>query len=314
MKHAARLVALLVALGSPALMVARAEGQDQNQPGQAQPKRPKVPPPPLFPKHRRGIYKDSSGLSVIDATPQSPPLDTDDPGVPDKGEYEINVTSHLDHATDVQRVDILFLDANYGLLPTIAGYKLPTQLKFEVPVAARRESGHPYTVGIGAANVGLKFNFYTDEHRGISVSVYPQVEFATLGTRAFENGLAEDGQTVILPLLVSKEFHYLTFVANAGLEKPLHDPGRDMTTVLGLGFGRALTRKVAAMIEIRSESTLDFRRDRLVLINGGLIHGVRNVVVYTNIGHSLLSDDGSGHSFFGIGMKLTIQTRQRPDK
>jgi hypothetical protein len=44
-------------------------------------------------------------------------------------------------------------------------------------------------------------------------------------------------------------------------------------------FGRSFTRKVAAMIERRTESSIDFQRDRLVLVNAGIIDGVRNVVV-----------------------------------
>src|ERR1051325_1011462 len=58
----------------------------------------KQPPPPLFPKHRRGLYKNAQGVEVIDATPQSPPLETDDPGVPDKGEVELNLTTDADLA------------------------------------------------------------------------------------------------------------------------------------------------------------------------------------------------------------------------
>lgn len=41
------------------------------------------------------------------------------------------------------------------------------------------------------------------------------------------------------------------------------------------------------MIELRTESSIDFQRDRLVLVNAGIIDGVRNVVVYANIGHSV---------------------------
>jgi hypothetical protein len=44
---------------------------------------PRIPAPPLFPRHRRGIYRNAQGVEVIDATPQSPPLDTGDPAVPD---------------------------------------------------------------------------------------------------------------------------------------------------------------------------------------------------------------------------------------
>ncbi len=41
------------------------------------------------------------------------------------------------------------------------------------------------------------------------------------------------------------------------------------------------------MIELRTESSIDFQRDRLVLVNAGIIDGVPNVVVYANIGHSV---------------------------
>ena len=135
-------------------MPAGAAAQDQSAPpspdkptaDQQQPKerdRLKAPAPPLFPKHRRGLYRNAGGIEVIDATPQSPPLETDDPGVPDKGEYEINLTTHGDYAKQADRVDMLLVDANYGILPSIAGYKLPTQVKFEFPVTAVRQSVSP---------------------------------------------------------------------------------------------------------------------------------------------------------------------------
>ena len=89
------------------------------------------------------------------------------------------------------------------------------------------------------------------------------------------------------------------------LEKPLHDPSRELASGFGFAFGRAFTRKVAAMIELRTESSIDFQRDRLVLVNAGIIDGVRNVVVYANIGHSVFSDDGE-HFYAGGGFKVVI--------
>ncbi|HEX4682960.1 MAG TPA: hypothetical protein VH277_09640 [Gemmatimonadaceae bacterium] len=58
------------------------------------------------------------------------------------------------------------------------------------------------------------------------------------------------------------------------------------------------------MIELRTESSIDFQRDRLVLVNAGIIDGV-HVVVYANIGHSVFSDDG-GHFYAGGGFKVVI--------
>src|SRR6266851_1391542 len=106
----------------------RGDGQTQEQTAAQKPA--KRPAPPLFRKHHRGQkYRDVQGLEVIDATPQSPPLETDDPSVPDKGEYEINLTTHVDLSRAVQRIDLLLVDANYGLAPKIAGHELPTQVK-----------------------------------------------------------------------------------------------------------------------------------------------------------------------------------------
>jgi hypothetical protein len=301
-----RAAALFILLLCP---LAAAAQQPPEKPPSGQPQAtkatPKQPPPPLFPKHRRGLYKNAEGIEVVDAAPQSPPLETDDPGVPDKGEYEINLLTHADYGKAAQRVDLLFVDANYGILPVIAGYKLPTQIKLEFPVAAGRDTGEPFGVGLGAAKIGLKFNFYNDEHRGISVSLYPQVEFPTPGGHGVEKGLADSGQTLILPLLVSREFHELTFVFNGALEKPIHDPEREMEAEFGVAVGRAFTRKVAAMIELRTESNRDFKSDRLVVVNGGFIHGVRKFIVYGNLGRSLFSDDG-GHTYAGFGIKLMI--------
>jgi hypothetical protein len=42
-----------------------------------------------------------------------------------------------------------------------------------------------------------------------------------------------------------------------------------------------------------------------ILVRQGIIHGVRNVVVYANIGHSVFSDDG-GHFYAGGGFKVVI--------
>jgi hypothetical protein len=82
-----KLAALSVLPILPALAQAQ-ESSDrptqQNQQQATTKKTEKQPPPPLFSRHRRGIYKNALGVAVVDATPQSPPLETDDPSVPDQ--------------------------------------------------------------------------------------------------------------------------------------------------------------------------------------------------------------------------------------
>src|SRR5437016_4065474 len=133
------LVILSLILISPARAAAQDTGAKQNQ---QSPQQNKNPPPPLFPKHRRGIYKNREGLEVIDATPQSPPLEVDDPGVPDRGEYEINISTHADFSREQREIDFLFVDVNYGTLPRIGGHELPTQVKIEFPLAGTKEASN----------------------------------------------------------------------------------------------------------------------------------------------------------------------------
>ena len=290
--------------------IAHAEGE---QPSQQQPaaSQPKQPAPPLFPKHRRGTYKNLQGLEVVDATPQSPPLETDDPSVPDKGEWEINLSVFADLATAEKRVDLLFVDANYGLLPKIGRHELPAQFKMEFPIAAASTSGDPFTFGVGAATLGIKSNFYINEQHGLSMSVYPQVEFAPTGEGAVEKGLADPGQVLIFPFLIAKQFHEFSFVANAGVEKPIHVDDSDLRSSFGVGFGRAITRRMSAMMEIHGESAFTDGSSRLMLLNIGIMRGIHNVILYGKLGHTLASSDGESHTYLGAGMKLLIQSTQK---
>jgi len=264
---------------------------------------PKDQPPPLFPKHRRGLYTNNDKIEVIDATPQSPPLDTDDPSVPDKGEYEINILTSADLSSSVRRMDVPMIDANYGIVIKGFGHELPTQIKFEAPITVGREGNGPYTAGIGDATFGLKFNFYNDERRGLGLAVYPQVEFSSHGSA--EKGLAERGQTIEVPFLVEKELKYATLVGNAEIDRPVHDPDRETGTEFGLGVGRAFYRKLAVMVDVRESSSLDFRRDRAVWANVGAIYGVRKTIWYARLGRTFVSEEGP-RTFVGFGIKLLI--------
>jgi hypothetical protein len=279
--------------------------QDQQETRKKKPV--KQPPPPLYSKHHRGMYKNDSGIWVIDATPQSPPLEVDDPGVPDKGQYEINLTTEVDLSKQLRTFSFLSVDANYGILPKIFGHALPTQVKFEFPLAGAKEQGDPLEVGIGEAQFGLKFNFYDNEHRGESVSFYPQIEFAVPGTDAAEKNLANSGQTLILPLLVRQEFKYLILVANGAVNQPIQDPQRHTTGSLGVGIGRAVTRYLAAMGEVRAESAFDLKRQRLAVVNFGVMRHIRNnIILYANVGRSIVSDESFAHTYAGVGVKFLL--------
>jgi hypothetical protein len=306
-------IVLLGTLFAVLVLAAAARAQESNETKGTQPHPQQTAadttarqaPPLLYSKHHRGLYKNARGRVVIDATPQSPPLETDDPGVPDKGEWEINLATQADFSKELSAFELLFVDANYGLLPRIFGHALPTQLAIEFPFAGAKAPNESMRVGIGPADVGLKFNFYSNDRHGMYMALYPQIEFAVPGTDAVEKDLAEPGQTFILPLLVQKEFKHMTIVVNAALDQPLHDPDRRTTGTLGLGAGRAMTQHVSAMAEARFTSTFDLAEERLFVVNVGLMRRLRDdVTLFGNVGRSLFSDEGSEHTYVGMGVKL----------
>ena len=156
-----------------------------------------------------------------------------------------------------------------GLLPKLLRREVPTQLKCEVPVAGTRDSGQRFTAGLGAAKVRLK---------------------------------------LIFPLLVSKDFDYVTLVVNGAVNRPLHDSDRHTTGPFGAGLGLAITRKFAAMAELHAGSRFDLAHDRLLTANLGLMRaGPHGAVLDMNVGHSPFSDDGAEHAYVGAGVKVLIK-------
>jgi hypothetical protein len=83
-------------------------------------------------------------------------------------------------------------------------------------LSAANKAGAGYKAGIGTTAIGGKFDVDGDERRGISVAMYPQLEFAP--AHGAGKGFSEAGQTIVLPLLVAREFHAFTFVFTGELE------------------------------------------------------------------------------------------------
>jgi hypothetical protein len=283
----------------------------KTQEQKAAPQKPEPPPNiPLFPRYRRGLYKNGLGLWVIDGPSQSPPLFTDDPGVPDKGEYEINFTTSADLASSTKSLEYLNVDANYGLLPRIFGHEVPMQLKLEGPVSAVKEAGQSFSAGLGEFETGLKASVYANDDQGIEVSVYPQLAFGT-GSTFVDKGLVHPGQTFDFPVLVSKQFHFVTMVFNGGIEHPINDPDRVTMGTAGAAMGMAIRRHFAVMGEVRFESPFHGRDERVALWNAGVLQSLGHyAVLYGNVGRSFWTADGEPRVFLGVGVKMLIV----PDK
>ena len=110
---------------------------------------------------------------------------------------------------------------------------------------------------------------------------------------------------------MQKDFRHITVVANGAVNKPIHDPKRETTGTMDFGFGRPLTRHMGAMAEVRFVSTFDIKRERLLVVNFGLMRSLRdNMVLYANVGRSLFSDGEFGNTYVGVGIKFELTPKE----
>jgi hypothetical protein len=65
------------------------------------------------------------------------------------------------------------------------------------------------------------------------------------------------------------------------------------------------------MAEVRFTSTFDLRRERLAVVNLGLMRHLRDdMIAYAKVGRSIVSDEGLGHTYVGVGVKFELMPRR----
>ena len=247
----------------------------------------------------------------VEMTVGSPPMVADDTGTPGPRNWEVNFVISGAIAGENNNFDLQLLDINYGI-----GDR--TQLKFEIPYELSRTveydaAGNKTTTiqrGIGNATLGVKYRYYDNEESGLSLAFYPQFEFRTPGARLAEDGgSATPGTAVILPLLLTREFDYVSLTANIGAEKSSEEPQADFFSALGLGT--RLTDKLAILGEIAGRG-LGHGGEQRLLLNVGLKRKLseRNALALS-IGRDLVTGgDGQKHSYFTVAYQRFIEHRK----
>jgi hypothetical protein len=174
----------------------------------------------------------------------------DDTGTPGDHAVEANLVFEGDFQTDAKAIELPEIDLNYGI-----GENL--QLKYEVPwswtrTTVRDEFGNESTEtssGVGNSSIGVKYRFYDDDDRGLSLAVYPQVRFRTPGAkRAADGGVATNETTWILPILLTKDYERFSITANLGAETSTAEA--HAVGFGGLGVGTRLTNRVAFLTDV----------------------------------------------------------------
>lgn len=188
------------------------------------------------------------------AAQSGPPLLTSDTGTPDVGHWEVNVGYIVEMRETETRHQTPDLDINYGLTDRI-------QLTLEVPWIVLREDGGDTKNGLGNSTAGVKWRFLDDKHRGVSASIFPQIEFNSPGSSSSDRGLSDKGTQYILPVQLAKTWG--AFGLNLDLGYSVREKLKD-EWVYGFFASYAASERIELLAEVHGTSEKNLREHDLV--------------------------------------------------
>jgi hypothetical protein len=130
-----------------------------------------------------------------------PPMITDDPGTPDPGEWEINVSFDSEIHGQETELESPLLDINYGLNER-------TQLKIESPYLLTKEEGEPYHGRQSDISLGVKYRFFDEDKYFFSFSMYPAITLSTVKDGYHEYALPVELEKTFGTWVLGAEFGY----------------------------------------------------------------------------------------------------------
>jgi hypothetical protein len=183
-----------------------------------------------------------------------PPLITDDPGTPGPGRWEINLAFTTEKGHGETRFETPLLDVNYG-------WGERHQFKLEIPWVVLSERGEETKNGLGNTRLGWKWRFLDEKESGISVSMYPQLEFNNPGSSSADRGIAEKGTQLLLPLQAAKGFG--PFGVNVELGYTIRDSSDD-ELIYGVAFSYEVSDRMELLGELFGTSVVNLKEHQLL--------------------------------------------------
>ncbi len=237
-----------------------------------------------------------------ESTPQSPPLNVDDPATPGCNRWEINVVADGDLTNAEKDFEIPLLDINYGIGDNL-------QLKYEVPYT-RNDGQAASTSKVGESKVGIKYSFFNDEAAELEIAFYPQV--ALINPPDDEEGAHKLQTETTLPFLMTKKVGQIKngdVVMTANLAYTYSKvPDTQDFLAAGVGLGMPLSNRIGAMAEVTTEqavaSDAEGNREAILKANLGLVTTIsKQFLLFGSVGHSLYSSDSVGHEYALVGFR-----------
>jgi hypothetical protein len=240
-----------------------------------------------------------------ESTPQSPPLEVDDPATPGCNRWEINIVVGGDITRSQANWELPLLDINYGIGDNI-------QLKYELPYLNSVSQGSSASA-IGESRAGIKYMFFEDERTEMLLAVYPQLSFVQSNSTAVIAGLANPGSIVTLPVLMAMKIGN-TARGNINLTANLAyniSNKADTANFLSasVGIGTPILDNVAIMGELTTEQAVapifDDARAQLIRAGLGVMTTInRQFMLFGAVGHSLITSDTQDHTYALAGIRL----------
>jgi hypothetical protein len=221
---------------------------------------------------------------------------TDDPDTPGPGRWELNIPVIAEFSSAEKVISFPYIDANYGWGERI-------QLKFEtgwVYSSFQDEGSHR---GFGTGLAGVKWRFLDQDEYGVSMSIYPQIEFHHFFT-SDDSSVADPGTRLFFPVEISRNLGFIGLNAEFGYN---HFTSISHEWAYGLILGHEFDELHEVMLETHGLARADGSGTELIL-NGGTTFGVNKVLrVIGSLGHTIATQtDELSHfvAYLGAQVKL----------
>ena len=242
-----------------------------------------------------------------ESSPSSPPLTTDDTGTPGPNGVEINLLMDCDRSNASKGCENV-IDANYGI-----GDKI--QIKVERGYGIERSDDGVATRGFGPTEFGVKYRFY--DKNGLSAAIYPQITIDNSKKYSSDPSaeIEREGNTIYIPVIISKEFGKFTVVTNAGYRHS-YKSSDDDAIIASVAIAKALDEKSRIMGEVYSERDRELH-NRRTDVRVGYIRIVSpksskfEISAFVSAGHSVgRTADGLSHTTLQFGLSLVRKPKQ----
>ena len=225
-----------------------------------------------------------------------PPFQTNDPGTPGNGNWEINLGEAPTIARGSRNYQTPQLDLNFGVGERI-------QLTYQVPYVLQDVSGEGREGGFGNGYTGIKWRFLDQGEGKLQVSTFPQVELG--GSREPRSaGLAVAGPRYFLPIEASRRIGPLDVDIEVGYYAAGNGP-RERT--MGLAVGRPIDERLELDAEIYDDHAYGGGQHLTSLDIGGRYKFNRSVIAMFMVGRSLTGfSDGRPELLGYLGVQILL--------